>query len=527
MRLSYLLLLGVSSIAFVGQTNAASLTGKVTGPDGQAFRAAFVQAQNAKTKITTSVLSQNDGTYHIENLPAGDYDVRVKAVGYTNDQSEQLMLGADAQTQKPFTLKKGKVDWADLSSWQGKVLLPEGPGKAPLFNTCFACHGFETRMADKGYDLAGWQARVKYMTTAMDFFLHGRISQQDADNVASYLNSTFGNDSTLPKSPEDMPSYKQVVHAPWSDAALKIVYVDYEMPTPNSMPWSAVEDKDGKFWIPFYGDANKIARLDSVTGKVDEFQAPNEGTAGIHSAVPAPDGSVWFTEQGANKLGHWDPTTKKITEYQEAWRPGKEGYLDGGSKHTVRVLPNGEVWSTGGPLSMFDPKTGKYTDVKEIPSVYGITYDQKGNVWFAEYTPQGGIGMVDPDTMKVEKYAPPTRGSRARRIVVDDKGIVWFGEYQSGKVGKFDPTTKSFEEWQLPGAEPTPYAFEVDAKGYVWYSSEHQDVIGRLDPNSGKVVEFPLPYSENTMREFFKDDQGRMWYGTPANNRVGYFYLAE
>ena len=52
-------------------------------------------------------------------------------------------------------------------------------------------------------------------------------------------------------------------------------------------------------------------------------------------------------------------------------------------------------------------------------------------------------------------------------------------------------------------------------------------MIGRLDPVSGRVVEFPLPYAENTMREFFIDSKGRMWYGTPANNRVGYFYLDQ
>jgi len=51
------------------------------------------------------------------------------------------------------------------------------------------------------------------------------------------------------------------------------------------------------------------------------------------------------------------------------------------------------------------------------------------------------------------------------------------------------------------------------------------DVIGRLDPASGKVLEYPFPQSENTMREFFPDSQGRMWFATPANNKVGYFYL--
>jgi hypothetical protein len=29
------------------------------------------------------------------------------------------------------------------------------------------------------------------------------------------------------------------------------------------------------------------------------------------------------------------------------------------------------------------------------------------------------------------------------------------------------------------------------------------------------------------MREFYLDAQGRMWFGTPANNKVGYFYLAK
>jgi hypothetical protein len=28
-------------------------------------------------------------------------------------------------------------------------------------------------------------------------------------------------------------------------------------------------------------------------------------------------------------------------------------------------------------------------------------------------------------------------------------------------------------------------------------------------------------------RDFFLDDKGRMWFGSPANDRVGYFYLAK
>jgi streptogramin lyase len=67
----------------------------------------------------------------------------------------------------------------------------------------------------------------------------------------------------------------------------------------------------------------------------------------------------------------------------------------------------------------------------------------------------------------------------------------------------------------------------IDAEHKIWYSSEYQDVVGRLDPETGKVIEYPIPRAENSMRDFFLDGEGRMWFGSPANDRVGYFYLAK
>ena len=130
---------------------------------------------------------------------------------------------------------------------------------------------------------------------------------------------------------------------------------------------------------------------------------------------------MWFTEQGSDKIGKWDPATNEVTEYQDPQIPGKEGTLPGGSKHTLRVEPNGDVWSTGGPVSKFDPKTKQFTDIKEIPSAYGIALAQDGTVWFAEFTPDGKIGKIDPKTLKVTKYTVPTPNARPRRIQVDTR----------------------------------------------------------------------------------------------------------
>ena len=75
--------------------DAATIAGKVTGPDGAPFRGAFVQARHAGLKMTVSVLSDNDGRYVVENLPAGEYRVLVKTVGYKADVRAGVKLEAD------------------------------------------------------------------------------------------------------------------------------------------------------------------------------------------------------------------------------------------------------------------------------------------------------------------------------------------------------------------------------------------------------------------------------------------------
>src|SRR5690348_12470155 len=74
---------------------AATISGTITGPDKAAFRGAFVQARNAKTKVTVSVLSDPQGHYRIEDLAAGEYRVGIKAPGYKADSKFGVQLGAE------------------------------------------------------------------------------------------------------------------------------------------------------------------------------------------------------------------------------------------------------------------------------------------------------------------------------------------------------------------------------------------------------------------------------------------------
>ena len=514
-----LLLAGLAS-------RAATITGAVNGVDGAPFQGAFVEAQNTKTKITVIVLSDAKGRYKIPDLAAGDYRVQIKATGYRADPRPGVSLAENQNASLDFSLQKAPVRWNEISQYQATQLWPAAKGKDLLFAHCNICHQFQSRIASVRRDLDGWRDRVAYMREAMRFsvFLGPNFSDQDAEEVATYLNSLFGPDSVLPKSPEEMPGYAKTLR-PFSSEAMNIVFVEYDMPGPSRMPFSAAPDKNGYLWIPDFGVANKITRLDPKTGEMKDFSIPNIGTGGVHSAVPAPDGSVWIAEQGPNKIGRWDPVTEKITEYQDAYVPGKEGIEDGGSKHTVRIDPSGRVWASGVPLTMFDPETQKFTKLDSGGGyIYDVKPDKNGDVWFTNIF-TGKIGKVDGKTLKVSMWALPTPNAYPRRMEIGSDGMIYSGEFLGGKIARFDPKTQAFKEFPLPGPDPSPYGLGFDADGYLWYDSHNMDRLGRFDPRTGQVIEYPFPHAEPAIREFFRDAQGRMWYGTSPNNKVGYFYL--
>jgi virginiamycin B lyase len=512
------------AMAFFGSMCfGATITGTVKGADGAPFSGAFVEAQNTKSRITTIVLSDSRGQYRIPNLTAGEYRLTIRAVGFRTEPKTGVNLSGSQKASGDFVLQKGVVRWNELSFYQLRQLLPPGKGKDLIVGHCSTCHLMQTRMASMTRDQEGWRDRVDYMRTVMHFFLD-KITDQQADDIASYLASVFGPDSALPKSPADMPGYKDTLRPLSGGDATNIVYVEYEMPGPNRMPFSAAPAKDGSVWIPGFGVDNMITRLDPKTGEMQDYKAPNVGAAAIHSAVPAPDGSVWLAEQGTNKIGRWDPSTKQITEFQDAFLPGLDGMGEGGNKHTVRLDPSGNVWGSGQPLTKFDPETRKFTRFEEVKIAYDVKPDKNGDVWFTE-PGANKIGKVDGKTMKVSTWTVPTPKCYARRMEIGPDGMIWVGEFNAGKIARFDPATETFKEYTLPGQDPTPYSLGFDTEGYLWYDSHNMDVLGRFDTKTGEAVEYPVPHSEIAMREFFRDAQGRMWYGTNPNNKVGYFYL--
>jgi len=175
-------LLGILASSAFGGT----VSGTVKDPSGAAFKGAFVQAKNAATKITHSVLSDRQGRYRIPDLEPGEYDVQVKAIGYKSQPQKGVKVGTDA-VSLDFPLQAGRVEWMDLSIYQARQMLPPGKAKAMLVTTCFACHGIQTRMAPRRQDEASWFRNVDYMRDSMRYFLRDQVKDEMVQDLASLL----------------------------------------------------------------------------------------------------------------------------------------------------------------------------------------------------------------------------------------------------------------------------------------------------------------------------------------------------
>ena len=87
-----LLILPLSSNLAFAQTSFTSLRGTVTDPSGKPIAGATVALRNTESGAERTLLTDADGTYQFQQLPAGDYTLTVSASGFSSYLRKNLAL---------------------------------------------------------------------------------------------------------------------------------------------------------------------------------------------------------------------------------------------------------------------------------------------------------------------------------------------------------------------------------------------------------------------------------------------------
>ncbi len=252
---------------------------------------------------------------------------------------------------------------------------------------------------------------------------------------------------------------------------------------------------DGTVYYTGQG-AGVLGWLDPRTGKIERIRLG--ANSAPHGVITGSDGMAWITDSGQNAIVSFDPRTRKIAVYK---LPDSLGYTN---LNTAAFDRSGTLWFTGqtGIYGRLDPRTGKI-DVWDAPGgrgPYGITGTKSGDIYYASLA-GSYVGRVNIETGQATVLEPPTRAQGARRVWADSKDRIWVSEWNSGNVSMYDPGTGAWREWKLPGDRPRAYAVYVDEEDKVWLSDWGANALVNFDPATEKFEAFPMPRPGANVRQ--------------------------
>src|SRR5580704_6659301 len=99
----------IAAVSGHAQVTGATLSGTITDPSGAVIAGAQVSARNTATGSTKDATTDSAGFYTIPDLPAGPYEVKVTAKGFTTAVESNLGLAVGAQQSLNIPMKVGET----------------------------------------------------------------------------------------------------------------------------------------------------------------------------------------------------------------------------------------------------------------------------------------------------------------------------------------------------------------------------------------------------------------------------------
>lgn len=245
--------------------------------------------------------------------------------------------------------------------------------------------------------------------------------------------------------------------------------------SPDPSPDDIVAGPDGNLWFTESG-VDRIGRI-TPGGTITEFTTPTQDSNPTGIAVGS-DGNLWFTESGTNDIGRITPAGV-ITEFSTK-------NLDLSSTDKMVQGPGGNVWfvafdSDGNNEIARVNTAGKVTAYPLNSYPTDLTVGPDGNVYVAA---EGEIDRVDATGTPTVFTIPD--GSDAYAITAGPDGAFWFA---SDGVNQLERMTAAgtFQAFSLPepgatdGSEVSIGALTTGPDGNLWFTDDQAPQVGYIN----------------------------------------------
>ena len=274
---------------------------------------------------------------------------------------------------------------------------------------------------------------------------------------------------------------------------------------------------DGNLWFTENG-TDRIGRI-TPYGVVTEFSVGITPGARPTGITAGPDGNMWFTEYAGNRIGRITPLGV-VTEFSV-------GISANARPNFITAGPDGSLWFTEYSVHRIGRITtsGVVTEYSGMtPGAFPerITLGPDGRLWFTEYT-GNRIGRIDVEGMVTEFSTGISVNAGLGDITAGPDGNLWFTETNGNRIGRITPNglVTEFSAGISTGAGIVGITSGPD--GNLWFTEYSGNRIGRITP-SGVVTEFNSGITANANPNYIvKGPDGNLWFTEQGLNRVGKF----
>ena len=319
--------------------------------------------------------------------------------------------------------------------------------------------------------------------------------------------------------PDRLPKHLAVLVAlagsvvvPAVAASAAPVVTEYPISTAGAMPEDLTVAPDGNLWFTDQGTTPAIGKA-TTAGALTEFGA---GQGYFPFAVAAGEDSLWFTSDGS------DPGVGEITSAGQITM-----YPTGGGSAPTHLVygPDSSVWFTDpadhslGSVTTSGLLTNYTAGLNSGSSPSQLAVGADGEVWFTDQGTTPAIGVIN-QSGQISEYTSGLVGDPGQ-IVLGPNGNLWFTEDSPGGFGEITPsgTITSFSTGLAPGAEP--YAIISGPDGNLWFTDRGAvPAVGEVT-SSGVITEFTgLPAGSAPASMAFGED-GNLWFTDSGAHSIG------
>jgi streptogramin lyase len=263
---------------------------------------------------------------------------------------------------------------------------------------------------------------------------------------------------------------------------------EFQIPIPDAEPYEIISGPEGLLWFTeLAGDA--IGTI-TTSGEVNEMSMGQYGgTLGI---ARGNEGNVWVT--GNNFIANAVPSVHTVLVTPLSLTPNQ-----------LAIGPGDNVWFTDDgdeKIGFFNPLTREATELEpavssercvaepekqKCPFVDAIVAGPEGALWYSEFEGRE-IGRITASGERAEFYMGLSEPSGINSFAVGPEGNIWFTEARADRVGWITPAGAITEVSAgiSPGAYP--YDITLGPEDNLWFTERTGDRLGRIIPNVPPVI---------------------------------------